>query len=181
MLPKSGRPRLARAEAEAIIARHGIDAPVVLIGIRGYYRETMGRPGANDRGIYDDAMIVVTPDHYATFNANTDPSRQKPGIASLVPGVHKYRKGKHGISRGPGYNALRPATPGEQLPVTRDGIREARPGVAINIHRGGITSTSSAGCQTIWPAQYAEFIALVYREMTKHDVATVPYILIEAE
>ncbi len=143
----------------------------------------MGKKNVNDIGIYDDGIFVVSPQVYATFNANTDPSLMKPAIATLKAGVHRYKKGKHGISRGGGYAALRPATQGETLPVLRynaktgkyyDGI-----GVAINIHKGSYNSTSSAGCQTIYPAQYDAFINLVYGEMNRYGQKTIPYLLVE--
>ena len=176
-LPPS-TPKLALAEVAKIIQHHKVTDAVVLVGIRGYYRDTMGIPGTNDRGIYDDALFVVSPTHFSTWNANTDPSVHRPGIASLVPGVHRYRKGNHGITRpGGGYPAFRPATPGEQLPVTRDGVVNPQPGIAINIHRGGRTTTSSEGCQTVPPAQWDAFYSALTGEMKRHGVTSFPYIL----
>lgn len=173
-------PKLALADVDKIIRKHKITAPVVLVGIRGYYKDTMGKPGQNDRGLYDDAMFIVSPTHFSSWNGNTDPSVYRPGIASLVPGVHMYRKGNHGISRpGGGYPAFRPATPGEQLPVTRDGVLNPRPGVAINIHRGGKNTTSSEGCQTLPPQQWDAFYAALSGEMKRHSVKTFPYVLVD--
>jgi len=166
------KPKKSRAEIEALV--HTTDQ-VYLVGIRGYYEDTMGKPGQNDRGIYDDAMFLVAPGEFYSFNANTDPSVVKKGVSMLKPGIYPYRKGKHGLSKpGGGYPALRPATPGEALPVVRDDVGEST-GVAINIHRGSYNSTSSLGCQTIYPAQWDEFITAVYRLMGK----TINYHLIE--
>lgn len=177
MLPNT-RPQQAKQKTQALLSKAGVADAVSLVGIRGYYRDTMGQPGVNDRGIYDDAIFLVSPCAYVAFNANTDPSVHRKGIAVLKPGVHRYRKGNHGISKGPGYPALRPATPGEQLPVTRDGEGDSM-GVAINIHRGGYNTTSSLGCQTIPPSQWQAFIALVYSEMNRHGQKTIPYLLTE--
>lgn len=176
MLPKN-KPRISADAVEKIVRKHGVTDPVVLVGIRGYYLNSMGKPGVNDRGIYDDCIAVLSPTAYATFNANTDPSVFSPGIASLLPGVHRYRKGRHGISRGAGYPALRPATKGEALPVTRDGRPGTTTGIALNIHSGSRTSTSSRGCQTIHPSQWLAFQTLVYAEMSRHQQSTVPYVL----
>lgn len=175
------RPAWPREKVAQLLGAAGVTHPVALLGSRGYYRDTMGKPGKNDRGIYDDAIFVSSPNGCYSFNANTDPSPWRPGVASLVPGVHNYRKGRHGISRGPGYPALRPATPGEALPVRRDGQRGTSEGIAINIHRGGRNTTSSLGCQTIHPDQWGAFIALVYAEMDRHGQKTVPYLLIEQQ
>jgi len=150
---------------------------VALVGIRGFFRDSMGKPGKNDRGIYDDAIFLVTPDSVLAFNANTDPSVSRKGIAVLNPGVHWYKKGRHRISRPPSYPALRPATPGEKLPVTRDGVGQSE-GVAINIHKGSYNSTSSEGCQTIYPDQWDEFIDSVYHAMDAQKQAEIPYVLI---
>lgn len=152
----------------------------VVVGIRGYYRDTMGAPGKNDRGIYDDGLFVVGPETFAAFNGNTDPSAYRKGVASLKNGVHPYRAGNHGVTRpGGGYPAFRPATKDEELPVTRDGDPKPRPGVAINIHRGGRNSTSSEGCQTIPPDQWDAFYALTAKELKASKLKTFPYILID--
>jgi lysozyme len=177
MLPPS-RPRLASSEVEKIIHRHKVIDPVVVVGIRGYYCQSMGDPAKNDRGIYDDAIFVWSLSPVcAAFNGNTDPSRFRPGIASLVEGVHRYRRGMHGISRGNPYPAFRPATKGEALPVRRDGETEISDGIAINLHRGGNSTTSSEGCQTIPPVQWDAFYSLLDGEMKRHKVSTFPYIL----
>lgn len=147
-------------------------------GIRGYYRDTMGVKGRNDRGIYDDAIFVVGPETFAAFNANTDPSRHRPGIASLISGVHPYRPGNHGISKPDGgYPAFRPNTKGEALPVMRDGMESPAQGIAINIHRGSRNSTSSLGCQTIPPDQWDAFYTVTRSEMKKAGQKTFSYVL----
>jgi lysozyme len=149
-----------------------------VLGVRGYYRDTMGKAGENDRSIYDDAIFVVGPECFVSFNANTDPSAFRKGIATLATGWHPYRPGLHGISRpGVAYPAFRPATRGEALPVYRDGESgiSKTPGIAINIHRGGINTTSSEGCQTIHPSQWAAFHALVTMELKKSGQKTFYY------
>lgn len=158
---------------------------VYVVGVPGYYLNTMGDPARNDRGIYDDAMFLVTPTTFTSFNANTDPSvRFRRGMATLLPGVYPYRPGNHGISRpGGGYPAFRPATKNEELPVKRDGedaVPSKRPGVAINIHKGSRNGTSSEGCQTIPPSQWDSFHALVTSEMKRHGVKIFEYILLDS-
>jgi lysozyme len=177
MLPNS-TPKQSLAEVVKIIAKAGISDQVVLVGVRGYFRDTMGEVGKNDRGIYDDAMFIVSPRHFTAWNANTDPSAFRPGIASLALGVHRYKKGNHGISRpGGGYPAFRPATKNEELPVMRDGVVNPSPGVAINIHKGSVNSTSSLGCQTIPPNQWDAFYAAMSGELKEFKQASFPYIL----
>jgi hypothetical protein len=182
MVPPS-KPQQKREATERLLRKAGVTDKVALVGIRGYYKNTMGKKNANDLGIYDDGIFLVTPQVYATFNANTDPSVLRPAIATLVPGVHRYRKGRHGISKGAGYPALRPATLGNKLPVRRWNARTNDyyydTGIAINIHKGSYNSTSSAGCQTIYPAQWNGFINLVYSEMDRYSQKTIPYLLVE--
>lgn len=151
---------------------------IILVGVRGYYLDSMGKPNQNDRGMYDDAIFIVSDDKFVSFNANTDPSRFSNGIALLNVGVHLYKKGLHGISKKNPYPALRPATPNEGLPVTRDG-RGQGVGIAINIHKGSLTTTSSLGCQTLYPTQWKEFIDTVYLDMDKYDQKIIPYVLVE--
>lgn len=172
------KPKIQKDEAIKYLPSPPMEE-VYLIGIRGYYQDTMGKPGVNDRGIYDDCICLVAPNLFLTFNANTDPSRYRIGIATLVPGKHMYRKGKHKITGPNPYPALRPATHDESLPVTRDGKPGIHKGIAINIHKGGYTTTSSEGCQTIHPDQWNEFINTVYKQMDQFGQREIPYYLVE--
>ena len=180
MLPSS-TPKATLADIDKLLKpyRKALEGEsLILIGIPGYYSKMGATPG-NDRGVYDDAMFIVSPTTFSAWNANVDPSVFRPGIATLAPGIHRYRKGNHGISRpGGGYPAFRPATKNEELPVTRDGVKVPWPGVAINIHRGGNTTTSSLGCQTIPPAQWDSFYAALSGEMKRHNFKTFPYVLL---
>lgn len=186
MKPQATLATVTRHAAAQWKKHRGKDTPIpamYLVGVPGYYWRTMGNPNANDRGIYDDAIFVVSPSTFTSFNANTDPSVFRKSIATLLPGVHPYRPGNHGISRpGGGYPAFRPATRGEALPVRRDGearVPSARPGIAINIHRGGRNGTSSEGCQTIPPAQWGEFHSIVRAELKRHGLKSFEYILLD--
>lgn len=154
----------------------------ILFGVRNYYTDSFD-PGGSGRGRYDDAIFIIgTGETFAGFNANTDPSAFRRGVATLIPGWYPYRPGKHGISRpGGGYPAFRPATKDEALPVYRDGEtgRSKRDGIAINIHRGGWNTTSSAGCQTIHPSQWDAFYSLARLEMKRAGINRVWYGLID--
>lgn len=173
MLPAK-RPAQTRPEIEKIIAAQNVNEALVLVGIRGYYRDSMGKVGVNDRNIYDDALFVVSPNVFASFNANCDPSEFRKGIANLAPGVYRYYKGKHKNK----YWALRPFPEGRPSPVIRDGIGEST-AVAVNIHKGGLNNTWSEGCQTVVKTQYEAFIKLVYSEMDRCGQKTIIYILVE--
>ena len=174
------RPELSRALAEELLAAHGVTDRVALLGRRGYYRDSMGRAGVNERGIYDDAIALVSPTEYRTFTANTDPSVTRPGMAVLVPGVYRYKVGIHGITKPPArrYPALVQAA---SVTIQRDGGIRATGWFGINIHRGSVHSTSSEGCQTIHPDQWAEFIALVEQELERHRCRDLPYVLTARE
>jgi lysozyme len=175
------RPELNRESVEQFLRDKGVGlTKPALVGRRGYYRDTMGRPGVNDLGIYDDAMFFVSPTNFASFNANVDPSRHRPGMASLAPGLWKYKIGIHNISKDPAlhprYTALVQAA---EVTVHRDGDGNDTGWFGINIHKGSYTGTSSEGCQTIHPEQWNGFIVLVQDEMKDHGVATIPYLLTE--
>ena len=126
MIPKD-RPRIERKTTEQLLRLRKVSDPVCLVGIRGYYRDTMGAVGKNDVGMFDDALILVSPNVHAAFNGNVDPTRlgwnpkaRKP-MAQLKPGVYRYRLGKHGIRSGNPYKALVQAAP---VTVARDGGAE---------------------------------------------------------
>ena len=105
------KPRLSSSELRGMLVRYRIDRaayPIVVVGIRGYYRNSMGAPGVNDRGIYDDAIFIDTVQATVAFNGNTDPSvyrkgrgkGSQKGVATLNTGawyVHRFdlHKGKY--------------------------------------------------------------------------------------
>lgn len=150
-----------------------VDAPVHLVGRRGFYLD-MGKPDANDRALYDDAIWLITPERVTPFNANCDPSHFRKDIANLVPGVWSYRVGKHKVNSPSGYTALVQAG---AVTVARDQGKTESGWFGINIHRGGNSVTGSLGCQTIPPTQWDAFIAAVQRELLNHRQQTIPYIL----
>ena len=176
IVPKS-KPRQPADVTQRILRAGGVPpGTVALLGVRGYYRDTMGQPGKNDRGIYDDAIFLVSPSVHAAFNANTDPSIFRPHIASLVPGLWQYKIGTHGLSKPKAlrYTALVQAA---EVEVSRDQETAERGWFGINIHRGGRNGTSSLGCQTIHPDQWPAFIALVQAELRRAGQKAIPYLL----
>lgn len=176
MMP-SDRPQLPRSSAALFVQKAGGDpTKPVILARRGYYRDLMGVDGVNDRAIYDDAMWVLTPRTFRAFNANTDPSRHGGRLAVLEPGIYRY---KHGIHH-PGTPAAYPClVQAGDVTVRRDnGVVESGE-FYIHIHRGGHSTTSSEGCQTIAPSQWDEFYTLVAKEMAFYQLHTIPYVLTE--
>lgn len=167
------KPQIAEKECREILEANKTRDAVCIIAIRGYYLDSFGKKGTNDRNVYDDVMIVISPRRFETFRANTDPSVYRKGIATMQTGVHRYYKGKHKNR----YWALRLV--GEQVKVTRDGQNGVFIGVALNIHKGGNRTTGSDGCQTLMPADWDDFIEIVYDEMTHYGQKTIPYVLID--
>jgi len=167
--PKASRQRVEVAALKAWkdAGRKAEDFPnTYVFANRAYYRDTMGKVGVNDTGIYDDAIFIVTPDHFSSWNANTDPSRYgwNAGagkyMARLKTGIWSFRRLKHKMNSPRGYMAFGQGS----VPVTverikQDGTVAVREGgeFGINLHRGGINGTSSEGCQTIPPDQWPEF------------------------
>jgi len=162
-----------------IIKSNYVYDPVCIVGVRGFYKDSMGVVGRNDRGIYDDAIFVVSNDCYMSFNANTDPSKYQKGIATLKAGLWKYQLGIHGLSKPKAqqYEALVQAS---DVTVMRDDQGSDTGRFGINIHKGGYNTTGSLGCQTIYPDQWAVFIVLVKNKLAEHKLKTVPYLLVEA-
>lgn len=179
MLPNS-RPKLTHSEVLTLLSDYNLTAyPVKLVGIRGYYKQTMGNPVKNDRGIYDDAIFLLSPDGFLAYNANTDPSVTRTGVASLkVGGPYLYKIGMHNM-KAP-YKALRQYG---RVTVQRDGGSEvtdtAKAPFYIDIHKGGFGTTSSLGCQTIPPAQWTAFLATVEDQLKRNKQTIVPYVLLE--
>ena len=182
MLPPD-RPRMSDTAVRALLASHHVDLSLgpVLLGVRGYYRDTMGAAGANDRGLYDDAAFLVTEDAVLAYNFNTDPSAPDRGtkLATLVPGTYWYRWGTHHPNSPAAYRCL---VQDGYVTVRRDDGRQEVGEFYIHIHRGGITVTSSEGCQTVPPNQYDRaFVPDVDRAMREAGVERIRYVLVDAE
>jgi hypothetical protein len=195
-IPNS-RPQAGETLVRELLAKGGVADAVALLGVRGYYRDSLGTPGANDVGIYDDAIFLVAPVVFLAVNANTDPSRLgwnegvgKP-FAVLQPGLWFFRRGPH---KG-NIPALRQCTDEEaasrNIPHDGEFLVERSYGVgnaknfrergyfAINMHRGGVNGTSSWGCQTIPPGQFDGFMNAVWAESVKVNQARLPYLLMD--
>jgi hypothetical protein len=176
----SSKPHIQKADVEAIIAANAIDLklhPVVLIGIRGYYLDSMGAPGKNGRGVYDDAFCWYSPSVCAAYNGNNDPGAFQKDIASLEEGVWMYKPGLHGFNRStPPYPAFVQAG---DVRVTRDGRKGDFVGdFQIHIHHGGINTVSSLGCQTVPIEQWSSFYSVGHGELIRYNQTKFPYILI---
>lgn len=189
----SAKPRLSSAAIKKLILSYPVDRvkyPLIVIGIRGYYLNTLGEPMKNDLNMYDDALFIDSPFATASFNANTDPSKHRKGygfsdktkgMGHLKPGLwfaHQF-----GLHKGK-YLAL--IQTGGKVTVIRDGDPDYEDSgyFGINIHRGGYGTTSSLGCQTIYPPQWDSFIAMAVDHAkrlhgNKWNKVVIPYLLVE--
>jgi lysozyme len=165
--------KATRELALEVLKEHHVTDKIALIGVRSEH---------NKRGIYDDLILFVTPTKFEVYKANCDPSIFRTGIASLQTGVWRYKQGIHHIGLPEGnprrYPALVQAAP---VTVMRDGGHLDTGYFGINIHRGSITSTSSEGCQTIYPTLWEEFRNSVFGSMDYAKVSNLPYCLINAD
>ena len=177
----SKRPSFTREQAKALLSDFNLSKePVVILGFRGYYLDSVGEKGKNDRGVYDDAIIITSDKCHSTYNANTDPSLYKSGIASLVPGKYSYKLGVHGLSKPKAqqYEALVQAEP---VIVARDDGQTEEGWFGINIHKGYNTTTGSAGCQTIAPDQWNAFIETIKQQLVFYKRKVVTYLLLDKQ
>lgn len=191
MLPPA-KPRLSSEELLKRLEPFAINRkkyPVIIAGIRGYYRDTMGQVGQNDRGIYDDAIFVHSPSVMASFNGNTDASKYRLGEGrGAEKGMAMLKAGcwyAHGFGKHKTYDAITQRH--NTVTVIRDGKDhnyEDTGWFGINIHRGGNNTTGSEGCQTLHPSQWPGFLALVTSEAKRYHgegwrSAVLPYALLE--
>lgn len=188
------RPRLSYGAVMARLVPLGHDPardPVCVVGLRGYYRDTMGAPGRNDEGVYDDALFLVSPAFFGAYNANTDPSARRlgHGFATRTRGTARLTTGLWRVHRFAKHNGkyLALCQRGGPVTVMRAGDPDyPHSGMfGINIHRGGVGSTGSAGCQTVHPGQWDGFIASAVDQAKRHhgdrwDRVDLPYALLDA-
>lgn len=200
MLP-AHRPQLSKSDALQMLKQFDTEKyPVKLLGIRGYFKKTMGEPSRNDFGLYDDAICIVSPTVFEAFNANTDPSRQTPDLAVLkAPQMVLYKRGIHKFSTATQAQLNEMLRTGKDIPGLRahwalrqfSNVTTLKHGVIntdnpdhkrwINVHRGGTTTTSSAGCQTIPPTEYSLYYDdCLMPQLHLHKQSIVPYCLVEA-
>lgn len=173
--------------------------PVFVLAVRGYRRDSMGKPGVNDVGIWDDAFFLVTPEWFLPENANTDPSRLgwNPGVGKpfglLQPGVWYFYPGAHkGIT--PAFRQADDATVAARLGIPHEGKfyveRSYGPGdprnwkewghQQVNIHPGGNAGgTSSWLCQTLPKPRAKAWLQEGWDALKHHGMKTLPYILVE--
>jgi len=188
--PKAPEAVVRAAAAKAWQAKHGTKQlpSLYVLAVRGYRRDSMGEPGQNDVGIYDDAIFILSTHGMTAWNANTDPSRYgwNPGagkyMARLAPGVWKFRRLKHHFSRPDGYMAFgqgeEPVT--VQRIASNGKVMQTDTGTfGINLHRGGMAGTSSEGCLTIPREDWADFDATLFHRLTEAANLSFPLILID--
>jgi hypothetical protein len=198
--PKAKRELIERLAAEHW-KKHGVMHAKMpthyIFAVRAYRRDTMGKPGVNDFGIWDDAMFYVSPTTFLAENANTDPSRAgwnknagKP-MAVLNTGCWPFRRGPHkgrtpafrqmtseearfrGAPKDGRFTVTRTYAPGDKRNYEETGY------FAINIHPGGINGTSSEGCQTLLKDRADAFLRKVWDETEAAKVGVVWYMLID--
>ena len=190
-------PQISRDEAMEFLNAAGLDTldRAVLFGRRGFFID-MGERG-NDFGVFDDAIVLISPTSFVTYNANTDPSVRRDKVAILRPGRWKYKPGIHNRNKPvdkrypaliqndevtvfrPGTEAV-PAGTRSELGLCR-GDGEWQGWFGINIHRGGNNTTSSEGCQTIYRPQWDAFLTQTHMEMKRHNQDAIDYFLTESD
>lgn len=186
-------PQQKESDLRAVVKANGVDmTKPCIVAVRGYYLNSMGKKGVNDRGIYDDAIFIITPFKIYRFQANTDPSRYRngkgyssgKGMACLKEGIHIYGTGLH-----KGTKAFRQCEKFTVMRDSKDGPYAHCGLHGINLHSGGIYSTSSLGCQTVPKDTWAKFRSTMYHVLKKHNASKIyndrrqkvrsfPYILI---
>lgn len=186
------RPQIARTRLLELLTAQAFDvnkilaANVALVGLRGYFADSLGVKDQNDFNLYDDAMLVLERGEIiGRYNANTDPA-QREGRAMLAPGRYLFYRGKH---KGR-IDAFRAYPEGAVWPCwrLRNGQLERSTCSHINIHDGGLTNTWSEGCQTlpgkraaaVWGDQFAAMRDQVYQLMRNYKEDVIAYYLLDA-
>ena len=70
-------PKQTKQESLDILANHGLSLEthkLLMLAVRGYYKNTFGKPNADDRKVYDDALFIISDNYYKAIQWNTKPS-----------------------------------------------------------------------------------------------------------
>lgn len=171
---------------------------VYVLAVRGYWKSSMGDPGRNDVGVWDDAFFLVTPNTMLAERANTDPSRVgwnagvgkpyfmlDPGIWYFYPGAHKgvrpaFRQAddadvakRLGIPHEGKFTGTRMWGFGDKRNYKETGHQQ------VDIHPGGIENTSSWACLTLPKARAKVWLQTATAELKAYSQKLLPVILIE--
>ena len=186
------------AEGWSEAGNHGPLPAVYVLAVRAYRRDSMGVPGRNDVGIWDDAFFLCTPDGYYPENANTDPSRLgwNPGVGKpfglLQPGCWWFYPGPHKGVR-PAFRQADDERVARKLGIPYDGkfLVERCWGFGdprntlewghqqVNIHPGGNTGTSSWLCLTLPNDRATRWLQTATDALKTHKQKLLPVILID--
>ena len=172
---------------------------VYFVMVRGYRKHSMGNPDRNDTGIFDDAAFLCTPTLFLAENSNTDPSKLgwNPGVGKpygmlksnhvwcFYPGAHKGHR--------PSFRQADDQAVAKMFGIPHDGRFEVTRmwghndprnydewgHQQVNIHRAGISTTSSWLCLTIPIDRCDAFLQIATDELKRYASKKIPVILLE--
>lgn len=169
-------PKQTKQESLDILANHGLSLEthkLLMLAVRGYYKNTFGKPNADDRKVYDDALFIISDNYYKAIQWNTNPSpTYKHGLAELITGLYDVKKHRH---KGK-YNAFQII----EAKVKRDGKSGVFVGnFGINLHYDGeYIPSGSLGCQTGRKSEFIKWQPQVYNLMDSLKLTTFKYLLV---
>ena len=176
------RPQFKKEDAVKILEKYNLPQnQVYLIAFRGYYSRTFP-PVGNNIGVYDDALIMISPDYYNTYNFNVDPSSEKTGRANVVSNqIIEFEIGIHNRSKAKSrqYKALIQDEATFKIYRYNQGTKY-EDSIGINLHKGGYNTTSSLGCLTVYPDQWDSFIKDVEQQMNRYKQKKIQLIILDA-
>lgn len=184
-----------------------LDTTPGYVSVLGLRKET--NTNANEgNGLYDDRIVVLWKDrngtkHVREFDATTEPSARYEGrdgmdangdkkldLGRLADGAYTYRLRieQHSrlgqvfrmtqsvnVERDTNHDGLF----NDQDTVTNQAALDA--GTSMLIHRGGRRMTGSAGCQTLPPDQFQNFLDAMRDTSRNRDQQTFTYVLVNAK
>lgn len=189
----ANRPQMDHLEALNILGAAGLSkSKACFLMLRGYFLDTMGVKGKNDRRIYDDALFYVEANQFLACNANADPNGYRSGhgeaedtmgmltikdpqICYYKPGLHKGRPAFRQNRPLYGWRDADSSVKESKIQVV-DGIKvyTVFGEFAANLHDSPETSTSSLGCLTVPKPQFVPMRDFVYARMKALGMKEIP-------